>query len=231
MLGPDFWRRYFKVYDVLNLLPTYRELVNTLCSELDPKEGELVLDVGSGTGNVAQLLRGRGCRVVALDYCREALECHRGKDGECPVVLGDLRGSLPFPDDCFDKIGSNNTLYTLTGRDQVYALGELHRVLKPGGKIALANPMLGWNPMRIYVRGLGDNVRNEGIWMTVRKASAMVLPTAKILHYNSKLVKESEYHYFERDGQKTLLEAAGFRGVSDTKLVYADQAVLNSAYK
>lgn len=37
MIGPEFWRRYFKVYDVLNLLPTYRQLLSDVCEELGAK--------------------------------------------------------------------------------------------------------------------------------------------------------------------------------------------------
>ena len=40
MIGPEFWRRYFKVYDVLNLLPTYRQLLSDVCEELGAKQGE-----------------------------------------------------------------------------------------------------------------------------------------------------------------------------------------------
>ncbi len=57
------------------------------------------------------------------------------------------------------------------------------------------------------------------------------MPTVKMFYYNGKLRKEKEYHYFELGEQRTLLEASGFLGVSDTALVYADQVVLNSALK
>jgi len=39
MLDSKFWRNYFKVYDVLNLLIPYQELLETICEKLDIKLG------------------------------------------------------------------------------------------------------------------------------------------------------------------------------------------------
>ena len=44
MLDSKFWKRYFKVYDVLNLLIPYQELLETICDELDIKPGEKILE-------------------------------------------------------------------------------------------------------------------------------------------------------------------------------------------
>ena len=38
MLDSKFWTKYFKVYDVLNLLIPYQELLETICNELDIKK-------------------------------------------------------------------------------------------------------------------------------------------------------------------------------------------------
>ena len=70
MISNEFWAKYFKVYDKLNLVPSYVELLTSICQELRPEPGSLVLDIGSGTGNLAMRLKGMGCQVVALDFCR-----------------------------------------------------------------------------------------------------------------------------------------------------------------
>jgi len=231
MLDYRFWARYFKVYDVLNSVPTYTDLLDSVCRGLEPKPGALVLDVGSGTGNLALKLKRLGCRVVAIDFCRQALECHISKDAESCVLLTDLRKGLPFKDDCFDGVVSNNVLYTLSPPDQIRAAKEFYRVLKPGGKVAVANPRVGWKPMAVYRKSIAYSIRTEGAWVTAYKMVKGIMPTIKMLYYNGKLCRDSEFHYFETHEQGTLLKAAGFFNSSDTTLVYADQVLLNSAYK
>jgi len=231
MHGPRFWERYFRVYDVLNLLPPYTVLLAAICDELQIKHGDLALDAGSGTGNLALKLKDAGADVLCLDYCRQALERHRSKDGQACVLLADLRARLPFRDEAFDKVGMNNTLYTLCPQEQRAALAELYRVLKPGGAIAMVNPTIGTRHVRIYVAGLVDNFRTQGLRATARKAASVIVPTIKILYYNARLKKDSHHHYFELEQQRQMLEEAGFAVVGNTRLVYAGQSVLNAARK
>ncbi|MFQ6119093.1 MAG: class I SAM-dependent methyltransferase, partial [Methanosarcinales archaeon] len=135
MLDSRFWTSYFKVYDVLNLLIPYQELLETICDELEIKKGEKILEAGCGTGNLALKIKERGAEVVGLDNSQEALDIYRKKDPGAKLVLVDLRKKLPFPDDYFDKIASNNTLYIIPRERQLGTLQEFHRILKPGGKV------------------------------------------------------------------------------------------------
>jgi ubiquinone/menaquinone biosynthesis C-methylase UbiE len=231
MISNKFWAKYFKVYDKLNLVPSYVELLTSICEELRPEPGSLVLDIGSGTGNLAVLLKGLGCRVVALDFCPDALACHQAKGDDSCLVLGDLTRGLPCRDNSFDAIVSNNVLYTLSADDQLKVMKELHRVLKPGGRIVLANPRAGWKPLAIYGRGISLSVRAVGRSVTAFRMVRWIAPTVKMFYYNWKLAKESRYHYFEPDEQRGLLEASGFRPTSDTKWVYGGQAMLDCAAK
>jgi len=231
MISNKFWAKYFKIYDKLNLVPSYVELLTSICEELRPEPGSLVLDIGSGTGNLAVLLKGLGCRVVALDFCRDALVCHQAKGDDSCLVLGDLTQGLPYRDNSFDAIVSNNALYTLSAGNQIKAMKELHRVLKPGGRIVLANPRAGWKPLAIYRRGISLSVRAVGPGVTAFRMVRWIAPTVKMLYYNWKLAKESRYHYFEPDEQRGLLEVCGFRPTSDTKWVYGGQSMLDCAAK
>jgi ubiquinone/menaquinone biosynthesis C-methylase UbiE len=56
MLTHTFWNRYFKVYDVLNYVIPYQELLKEIVKEVEVKEGDLILDAGVGTGNLALVL-------------------------------------------------------------------------------------------------------------------------------------------------------------------------------
>lgn len=53
MLDTNFWKKYFRDYDVLNVLIPYQELKNEIIKNLEIKNGDKVLDLGSGTGNIA----------------------------------------------------------------------------------------------------------------------------------------------------------------------------------
>jgi len=111
--------------------------------------GELVLDLGCGAGrHVFQSLR-NGARVVAFDYDLDELrqvadlcgamavagEIDRAEDGA--ACRGDAV-HLPFPDATFDRIIAAEVLEHIP--DDVGAMAELVRVLKPGGTIAVTVP-------------------------------------------------------------------------------------------
>jgi len=51
MTKDDFWRKYFAVYDVLNELRPYQDLLGSVKDNLKIKKGDLVLDAGAGTGS------------------------------------------------------------------------------------------------------------------------------------------------------------------------------------
>lgn len=131
-------------YDLLNHLLSgnidkrWRRLV---ARELQPSmsEGARVLDVACGTGDLSLALAAAGrARVVGVDFCRPMLEIARDKSaGEArriPFVEGDaLR--LPFTDESFDAVTIAFGLRNLAGVAE--GLGELRRVLKPGGRAAI----------------------------------------------------------------------------------------------
>jgi SAM-dependent methyltransferase len=126
--------------------------------QLGLQPGDLLLDMGCGAGRHAFESFRRGARVVALDYdaaelkdvaglfaaMTEAGEAGGGPDASSTVVNGDA-GRLPFPDDSFDRIVASEVLEHVP--DDVQALAELTRVLKPGGTIAATVPA--WLPEQI----------------------------------------------------------------------------------
>ena len=114
----------------------------TLRDMLDLAPGERVLEVGPGTGyyslDVARQIAPEG-RLDVVDLQQPMLDelmRRAAKLGAANVVAtqGDAR-DLPFPDASFDVAFLVATLGEILDRDR--ALGELHRVLKPGGRLVV----------------------------------------------------------------------------------------------
>lgn len=101
-------------------------------------EGRVLLDVATGTGNLALPAAARGARVTGLDLTRELLDVATTRPGGDQVtwVEGDAE-ALPFVDDAFDVVTSVIGVQ-FAPRAQVVA-DELRRVCRPGGEIALVN--------------------------------------------------------------------------------------------
>jgi demethylmenaquinone methyltransferase/2-methoxy-6-polyprenyl-1,4-benzoquinol methylase len=121
-----------------------------------------VLDVATGTGMVAVALRRRyGCSVVGLDQSAEMLSGAQAKLGADPRLAAGIelvRGeaeALPYEDSEFDHLTFTYLLRYVD--DPAATIGELARVVKPGGRIASLEFMLPPNRLarslwRLYTR-------------------------------------------------------------------------------
>lgn len=233
-LDTSFWKKYFSVYDTLNLLIPYQELLNELIEKLSPQKEELILDAGAGTGNLAILIENKGAKVIALDFSKEALDIYKNKNPQGETVLHNLEEKLPFPDNYFDKIVSNNTLYNIPKEKRLQVFQEFFRVLKPGGVVVVSNIHKDFKPFKIYVNGIKKSIKKNGLLKTVVLVIKLLIPTIKIFYYNrtiQKIHKFDNVNLFDYDEQKDLLQKAGFENINETKFVYAQQGILNMAIK
>ena len=124
--------------------------------KLNLKPGDKFLDAGTGFGRHAFEAARRGAQVIALDYAQQEVETTRAtfaamyQAGELApnsftgVVRGDAT-RLPFADATFDCIVTSEVLEHI--EDDVSALSEFVRVLRPGGLLAATVPS--WFPERI----------------------------------------------------------------------------------
>ena len=99
-----------------------------------------VIDVGGGTGVHADWLLGEGYDVHLIDLTPRHVERARASLGArgLSAEIGDAR-DLPLPDDSADVVLLLGPLYHLVERrDRETALREAHRVVRPGGLVAVA---------------------------------------------------------------------------------------------
>jgi demethylmenaquinone methyltransferase / 2-methoxy-6-polyprenyl-1,4-benzoquinol methylase len=107
-----------------------------LVDAVDPRPGQRILDVASGTGMVAFALAERaGCEVVGLDQSPAMLGVARSRaDGRVSFVQGEAE-HLRFSDSEFDALSFTYLLRYVD--DPAATMRELARVVKPGGRIGM----------------------------------------------------------------------------------------------
>jgi len=129
-----------------------------LVKHANVRAGQEVLDVACGTGVVAITASRLGARVRGLDLTPELLERARENariaGAEIAFAEGDVE-AMPFPDATFDVVLSQFG-HMFAPRPDV-ALGEMLRVLKPGGTIAFST----WPPELL----IGSSFRLVGSYM------------------------------------------------------------------
>lgn len=100
------------------------------------------LDIGCGTGKLADRLAERGWKAVGLDLCEPMLHRARHKanhsQNEIGLIVGDSE-HLPFGNGTFDAVTCSNSFHHYPHQDVV--VREMFRVLRPGGRLLLLD---GW---------------------------------------------------------------------------------------
>jgi len=139
-LAPDAVRTMFDriapVYDAMNHVMTAgldrRWRAETARTVVSP--GDRVLDSCCGTGDLAIACLRAGGRVTGLDFSERMLDRARRKSDEAEWVEGDAL-ALPFAEGSFDAATVGFGVRNL--EDLGKGLGELRRVLRPRGRLAI----------------------------------------------------------------------------------------------
>ena len=108
--------------------------------------GDSVLDVGCGTGGVTLLAktRAKDGKVYGIDPAPEMIDVARKKAARKKLDVDFRVGvieSLPFPDSSLDVVTSSLMMHHLPEDLKVRGLAETYRVLKPGGRLLIADFM------------------------------------------------------------------------------------------
>jgi ubiquinone/menaquinone biosynthesis C-methylase UbiE len=143
---PEVYDRWFTT-PIGSLVRKYEaELMLDL---LKPKQGEIILDAGCGTGIFTTDILSSGPQVIGLDISLPMLIQAKKKLKEYPfwIILADML-NLPFPGSSFDKVVSVTALEFV--EDAKGAIGELFRITKREGCIVVAtlNSLSSWASRR-----------------------------------------------------------------------------------
>ncbi|MFT3837485.1 MAG: class I SAM-dependent methyltransferase [Myxococcaceae bacterium] len=122
------WRRYQE--------NAHLGLFEAVLNELSPGRGARLLDVGCGSGLALERAAARGAAVSGLDASSGQLEQAKARVPAAELKTGDLE-ALPFDDGAFDFVTGFNA-FQYAARP-VAALKEARRVLRPGGRLAIAS--------------------------------------------------------------------------------------------
>lgn len=109
---------------------------------LSPRRGDCILDLGCGPGLLTQELAravGSGGEIIGLDPSsdmRAAAE-NRCADLGCVRIVDGSAEAIPLVDGCIDKAVSIQVFEYIRDRD--VPLAELHRVIRPGGRVVISD--------------------------------------------------------------------------------------------
>lgn len=158
----------------------YRHYFDSIVSKVDLSSSPLVLDTGAGMMETSKELSRRGARVVATDFSPEEVFNPRiysffdetgydwntfsVADGQRPLTPEEIdfarvlapSEELPFKDGIFDIVFTRSSLHHV--KDLPQTLHEMHRVLKPGGRLVIAGECIRplWEPEHIYLEEIID---------------------------------------------------------------------------
>jgi SAM-dependent methyltransferase len=145
------------------------EAIAWIVEELDLRTGRTVLDLGAGTGKLTRALVPTGARVIAVEPGEQMLAQLRAAVPEAEPLLGAAE-AIPLSDASVDGITIGQAFHWFRHDE---GLPELHRVLRPGGAVALI-----WN----------TRDHDHPIQQGIRDAIAPLVPAGRDPHSAAALV-------------------------------------------
>lgn len=136
--------RFSVCWPLIHFFPLRRQLEERGVMHLPCIPGGKLLDVGCGSGERLHRIQQIGWDAQGIDFDPDAVAVAKARG--CRVQCGSLE-EMRFPDASFDAITMNHVIEHLC--DPQASLHECHRILKPGGRLAIATPNIeSWGHVR-----------------------------------------------------------------------------------
>jgi demethylmenaquinone methyltransferase/2-methoxy-6-polyprenyl-1,4-benzoquinol methylase len=213
----DMFDRIAPRYDLLNRMVSlgldqgWRRLALDLAAV---GEGDRVLDLACGTGDLSEQAADRGAIVLGIDFAREMLRGASARGIAVDLANGDA-AKLPVADNSIDVVTCGFALRNFVSLEVVFV--EMHRVLKPGGRIALIDVD---RPESAIVRAghslyfdrfvpfLGGLLSDRDAYRYLPESTAYLPPPEEL---------------------RAMLYKAGFEGVTKRRLLFGAAQILTGA--
>jgi arsenite methyltransferase len=172
----------------------------------DVREGDTVLDVGCGDGLIAfgALERvGAGGRVIFSDISEDLLDVSRelaAGDARCEFVLAGADDLAPIADESVDVVTTRSVIIYVTDKQRAFA--EFFRVLRPGGRLSMFEPINRFGFPEPDGRFLGIDM--DDVWPLARRVRD---------RYNAMAAGEESMLDFDERDLLELAHDAGFPSV------------------
>ena len=158
-LAEKNWDRYVAQAELVARTDGFQTLRDRILQRAQIESDEIVLDIGAGTGLLTLAAAQQAQQVWAVDVSARMCDylATKARSAEQaniePVVASAV--SLPLVSGSIDVAISNYCLHHLSHPEKLAALSELHRVLRPGGRLVLGDMM--------FTVGLGERRDREVI--------------------------------------------------------------------
>lgn len=236
---------YMRAYDnTTATLAPYRKLLSRVVELAQISQGQRVVDLGAGTGNLSIELAAAGANVLSVDSSQEVNVIHRAKNPQASIESVNIdrndkrTGFINLPDRSVDKVCAANLWTYINNRDTLYA--EIRRLLKPGGLLVLAVEKRGYSPLSILKDHLSREYHRYLEAGDLPLTAVVKVYTDFISKYEDLLITAEEtkkllrgiaagqYKVYDQGEIAQELKRNGFTVIS-SELSYAGQAIIITA--
>ncbi len=203
------WDVRVRSWEEVTSSPVFARLAERVLELARIEVGEVVVDLGAGTGLLTLPAAERAATVFAVDYSEPMLErvearaCAAGRDNvEC--VVADLR-EVPLDDASADVVISSYAFHHLRDEGKELALAEARRILRPGGRMVICDMMFA-----LTLRGSDRRIVARKVVAIARRGPAGLVRLAR----NAGRVAAGRWeHPATVERWRDILEARRFTGV------------------